>query len=53
LTALAAFLAAAVLAVLFRSPRALVLTAAAAALYFYPFVALLALGVAVIYALNQ
>ena len=51
--ALAVFVVAAVLSLVFRSPRAFVLTAAAAAIYLYPFVALLVLGIAVVYALNQ
>ena len=53
MTALAVFVAAAVLAVVFRSPAAFALTVALAALYFYPYVALLVLGVAVLFAITN
>ena len=53
MTALAVFVAAAVLAVVFRSPAAFALTVALTALYFYPYVALLTLGVAVLFAINH
>ena len=51
MTSLAVFVAAAVLAVVFRSASALAAAAALAALYFYPYAALPALGVAVLFAL--
>lgn len=50
---LTAFVAAAVLAVLLRSPRALVLTGVAASIYYYPVLALLSLGAAVVFSLTR
>ena len=53
LTAIAVFVASVVLAVVFRSPAAFAAAAALAALYFYPYVALLVLGVAIFIAVTH
>jgi hypothetical protein len=53
LLALTCFAVAAVLAVLLRSPRALVLTGVAAFIYYYPVLALLVVGAAVVFSLTR
>ena len=53
MTALAVFVAATVLAAVFRSPAAFAAALALAALYFYPYVALLVLGIAIFIAVTH